>query len=134
MKLKERLVMVTLGFSIAIVLFICQEYFFVNSMTFSSFPSVDEKINGNRFHGKIFGSSKKKVVDDHIAAAPINFNQRNLQKMGSESNAASGTGENTDPTKGPLENQISTRLVVHSFIAIFSYFENVVVKYNNQVI
>ena len=101
--------MVTLGFSIAIVLFLFQEYFIVNSRSFSNFTPVDEKVKGNRFHGQIHGGSKKKIVNDDIAAAPINFNQRNLQKMGSESNAASGAGENTDPTKGPLENQMSTR-------------------------
>ena len=113
MKLKERLVMVTLGFSIAIVLFLFQEYFIMDSSSFSNFsPPADEKIKGNRFHGQIHGGSKKKIVNDDVAAAPINFNQRNLQKMGSGSNAASGTGENTDPTKGPLENKISTRLVI----------------------
>ena len=112
MKLKERLVMVTLGFSLAIVLFLFQEYFILHSSSFSNFSPVTEKIKGNRFHGVIHGGSKKKIVNDEVVAAPINFNQRNLQKMGSGSNAASGTGENTDPTKGPLKNQISTRLVI----------------------
>ena len=112
MKLKERLVMVTLGFSIAIALFLFQELFFVDSSTFENPSFVDQKINGNRFHGRIDGNTKKKVVNDDDGHNQINFQQRNLQKMASGSNyAASGTGENTDPTKGPLEKQISTRLV-----------------------
>ena len=110
MKLKERLVMVTLGFSIAVVLFLFQEYLFLHAIKFTPLSSTDAKINGNRFHGQIHGNSKKKNLDEEVIDSPINFKQRNLQKMGSESNAASGTGENTDPTKGPLDNVISTRL------------------------
>ena len=111
MKLKERLVMVTLGFSIAIALFLFQELFFVDSSTFENPSFVDQKINGNRFHGRIDGNTKKKaVVNDGDGHNQINFQQRNLQKMASGSNyAASGTGENTDPTNGPLEKDLSTR-------------------------
>jgi hypothetical protein len=94
MKLKERLVMVTLGFSIAIVLFLFQEYFFVDSIPFSSPSFPDEKITGNRFHGQINVKSKKKTLNNEDAAAPVNFKQRNLQKTGSGSNAASGISGN----------------------------------------
>ena len=113
MKLKERLVMVTLGFSIAIALFLFQELFFVSSSPLDNQSFDDPKINGNRFHGQIHGNSKKKVVNDEADHSPINFQQRNLQKMASGSNAASGTGENTDPTNGPLEKDLSTRWVLN---------------------
>ena len=115
MKLKERLVMVTLGFSIAIALFLFQELFFVNSTPLENQSFNDQKVNGNRFHGQIHGNSKKKVVNDEAGHNPINFQQRNLQKMASGSNAASGTGENTDPTNGPLEKDLSTRLEIYNF-------------------
>ena len=109
MKLKERLVMVTLGFSIAIVLFVFQEYYLVRSIRSRPISSKDDKVSGNRFHGQIRGNAKKKDVQDEPIPVPINFKQRNLQKTGSGSNAASGTGENTDPTKGPLENEVPAR-------------------------
>ena len=112
MKLKERLVMVTLGFSIAIALFLFNELFFVDSSTLENESFTDQKVSGNRFHGQIHGNPKKKVVNDDAGQNPINFQQRNLQKMASGSNAASGTGENTDPTNGPLEKHLSTRFVL----------------------
>ena len=103
--------MVTLGFSIAIVLFLFQEYFFLDSMAFSSPSLAEEKITGNRFRGQINVNSKKKILNSEDGAAPVNFKQRNLQKTGSGSNAASGIsgiGENVEPTKGPLQTDITT--------------------------
>ena len=121
MKLKERLVMVTLGFSIAIALFVLQELFIVDSSSLEKGPFTEQKINSNRFHGQIHGSAKKKVVIDDAGQNPINFQQRNLQKMASGSNAASGMGENTDPTNGPLEKDLSTRLVFIIWISNSSF-------------
>ena len=86
MKLKERLVMVTLGFSIAIALFVLQELFIVDSSSLEKAPFTEQKINGNRFHGQIHGNAKKKIVNDDAGQNPINFQQRNLQKQHSGHN------------------------------------------------
>ena len=101
--------MVTLGFSIAVVLFLLQEYFIIDSTAFSSSSLAEEKFVGNKFHGQINVNVKKTNVDNQDVVAPVNFKQRNLQKTGSGSNAASGIGENVFSTRRSLMEEIKTR-------------------------
>ena len=91
MKLKERLLMVTIGFTFAIVLFAFQDFFLIDSASGFAVPSLpsfgNEKLNANKFHGQINGKANKKGGNHQDAES---FKQRNLQKTGSGSNAARG--------------------------------------------